>query len=351
MDALISPRRRAMLHALGAAALLTGCGRFAPATRAHAFHGPTMGTSYKVKLHGPGVAPAAAREAHAAVTRAFAAVVRSMSLFEAESELSRFNRQASSEPFAVSADTFAVFEIAQRVSASSAGAFDATIAPVVAAWGFGPAQRHAIPGAGLLSAAHAAVGWRGLALDSAARTVAKRTPAIAVDFSAIAKGYAVDVAARALDALGHERYMVEAGGEVRTRGMNPEGQPWQIGIERPDAPAPRPHFVVPLEGLALATSGDYRIFFEADGRRYCHEIDPSSGVPIAHRLASVSVVSADCAYADAMATALIVLGPERGYALAVEREVAAYFILRMRDGSLRDFASPAFAALGGHRYA
>jgi thiamine biosynthesis lipoprotein len=203
----------------------------------------------------------------------------------------------------------------------------------------------------LLSAAHAAVGWRGLALDSAARTVAKRTPAIAVDFSAIAKGYAVDVAARALDALGHERYMVEAGGEVRTRGMNPEGQPWQIGIERPDAPAPRPHFVVPLEGLALATSGDYRIFFEADGRRYCHEIDPSSGVPIAHRLASVSVVSADCAYADAMATALIVLGPERGYALAVEREVAAYFILRMRDGSLRDFASPAFAALGGHRYA
>ena len=141
--------------------------------------------------------------------------------------------------------------------------------------------------------------------------------------------------------------MVEAGGEVRTRGRNAEGRPWQIAIERPDAMPQRAHFIVPLSGLSMATSGDYRIYFERGGRRYSHEIDPGTGQPIRHGLASVSVVAPECGYADAMATALIVLGPEKGYALAAARNIAAHFIVREPDGALRDRQTPAFAALGG----
>jgi thiamine biosynthesis lipoprotein len=173
---------------------------------------------------------------------------------------------------------------------------------------------------------------------------------VAADLSAIAKGYGVDHAARALDALGVANYMVEAGGEVRTRGRNAEGAPWQIAIEAPDAMPQKPWFVVPMSDRSLATSGDYRIFFEQDGRRYCHEIDPGTGRPIDHGVASVSVVAADCARADALATALMVMGETRGAAFASERGVAAYFIVR--DGlHLRARATPAFAALGGRRIA
>jgi thiamine biosynthesis lipoprotein len=193
----------------------------------------------------------------------------------------------------------------------------------------------------------ASVGWRGLTVNAKERTVAKARPELAADLSGIAKGYGVDQAARALETLGIADYMIEAGGEVRTRGRNAEGRPWQIAIERPDVTPQRPHFIVPLSGLSMATSGDYRIYFERDGRRYSHEIDPATGRPIRHALASVSVVAPECGYADAMATALIVLGPGKGYALAAAQNVAAHFIVRGPDGSLRDRQTPAFAALGG----
>jgi thiamine biosynthesis lipoprotein len=191
------------------------------------------------------------------------------------------------------------------------------------------------------------VGYGRIAIDASAGTASKHQGGLAVDLSGIAKGYGVDVAAMALEQLGFADYMVEAGGEVRTRGRNAAGRPWQIAIERPDAVPQRAHFVVPLSGQAMATSGDYRIYFEQDGRRYAHEIDPATGGPTDHRLASVSVVAPDCAYADAMATALFVLGPERGPALAARRGVAAFFIVRARDGSFSNQSSPAFVALGG----
>ncbi len=348
MDALISPRRRAVLQAFGAATLLAGCGRSSQVARAHEFRGPTMGTSYSLKLYAPGLGSTAAEAAHAAVAGAFADIVERMSLHDAGSELSRFNRHALTAPFAVSAETFAVFEQARQASARSAGAFDATIAPAVAAWGFGPAARPGIPAPELLRAARETVGWRGLGLDPAALTVAKHSPEISVDFSGIAKGHAVDVASRALDALGHARYLVEAGGEIRTRGRNADGRPWQIAIERPDAVPQRAYRIVPLTDLSMATSGDYRIYFERDGERYCHEIDPASGCPIRNGLASVTVVAPACAFADAMATALMVMGPTAGLAFAVEQGLAAHFIARDADGRLREFTTPAFAALGGH---
>jgi len=193
----------------------------------------------------------------------------------------------------------------------------------------------------------AAVDYRSLRLDAQQRTATKAQAALQADLGGIAKGYGVDLAARAIEALGLEDYMIEVGGEVRTRGRNAAGQPWQIGIEEPDAVPQRARKVVPLAGLAMATSGDYRIYFEQAGRRYSHEIDPRSAAPIAHGLASVTVVADDCMAADALATALIVLGPQAGWALAQRERLAAYFIVRDADGRLHDRATEAFAVLIG----
>ncbi len=345
MDSLLSPRRRLLLQGLGAAALAAGCGQ--PDRSAVQFGGPTMGSTYTVKIAGPHLDAATATAARRAVEDALTGVVDRMSAYRDNSELSRFNRYRGPAPFALSGDTFAVFRLAQEVSAATGGAFDITVAPVVDAWGFGPGRVQRVVDDAEVATLESRVGWRMLALDERDATVAKARADVRADLSGIAKGCAVDRAALALDALGLGDYMVEAGGEIRTRGHNTHGRPWQIAIERPDAVPQQAHRIVPLSGLAMATSGDYRIYFERDGARYCHEIDPATGRPINHGLASVTVVAANCGYADAMATALIVLGPARGHALAVALHVAAHFIVREGDGGLREFATPAFATLGG----
>ena len=345
VDALLSPRRRLLLQGLAAAAVAAGCGERAAAPAAARFGGPTMGSTYTVKIAGAHLSAAAEAAAQRAVEAAFADVVARMSTYDEDSELARFNRHASTAPFALSAPTLAVLALARDVSAATAGAFDVTVAPAVDAWGFGPAKAARVVAGDELAALAPRVGWRMLAVDPRAGTATKARPDVAADLSGIAKGFAVDAAAAALDAQGFADYMVEAGGEVRTRGRNAAGQPWQIAIERPDALPQRAHRIVPLSGLALATSGDYRIYFERDGTRYCHEIDPATGRPVAHGLASVSVAARDCGYADAMATALFVLGPERGAALAERQGIAAHFIVRDGRGGFRDLSTPAFAAL------
>jgi len=354
MDALISPRRRTILQAAGAAALLAACGNPRGAVAIpglHAFHGLAMGSTYTVKLYAPGLADARLATARNAVANALESVVAKMSTYDPASELSRFNQHRSMAPFAVSADTFRVFERALEVSEGSAGAFDVTVAPAVNVWGFGPDKHRYIPSDDIQRAARANVGYRNIALDARSQTVVKRAPGVMADFSGIAQGYAAELAAGALDALGFDRYMVDISGEIRTRGFNADGRGWQIAIEQPDAMPQRAHFVVPVSDTSLATSGDYRIFFERDGRRYCHEIDPATGAPIAHALASVSVVMRDCALADAWATALFVLGPDRGYALAVARGLAVHFIVREAGGGFADRSTPTFAALGGRSVA
>ena len=344
-------RRRTLLQGLGAASLLSACSApFAGSNRSSAeFTGLTMGSHYRVKLAGRGLGDAAQRAAAEAVAVAFARVDLAMSTHRPHSELSRFNAHAQASPFALSADTLAVFGLAQQASAATQGAFDVTVGPLVDAWGFGPGRRERVPHAGERQALEQGVGWRQLQVDAAAGTVRKAHARVRADFSGIAKGYGVDRAAQALEALGIENYLIDAGGEVRTRGRNAQGAPWQVAIEQP-VPGPRiPRYVVPLSGQAIATSGDYRIFFERDGQRYSHEIDPTTGRPIDGRLASVSVVASTGAWADALGK-LIVLGPERGYACAVERGIAAHFIVREADGRLHDVATPAFAALGGRPY-
>ena len=346
--------RRALLAAgAGCALLAAGHGArrwlLGDAEALQSFHGLTMGSTWSVKLHAPRASEAALAAARAAVAAALDGVDARMSTYEPDSELSRFNRHRAASAFALSEDTLRVFATAQRVSAASGGAFDVTVAPLVDLWGFGPDKRSGVPELRARQQARAAVDWRALALDARAATLAKARPGIAADLSGIAKGYGADLAARALEALGFERYLVEVGGEIRTRGAGAGDRPWRVAIERPDAAARRAHLVVPLAGESMATSGDYRIFFEHDGRRYCHEIDPATGAPVRHRLASVSVVAGECAEADAWSTALFVLGAERGFALAAARGLAAHFIERVAGGRFAERSTAAFAALGGHR--
>lgn len=347
----VSLRRRTLLQGLGVASLAGACGGPAAgaALDSAAFTGLTMGSTYRVKIVGSRLTTAAQSAAADAVAAAFASVDLAMSTYRPHSELSRFNAHLASTPFALSADTLSVFQLARQASAATRGGFDITVAPVVDAWGFGPSRRHRLVGHAERSVLERRIGWRSLHVDPRASTVAKSHGQVRADLSGIAKGYGVDKAAQALDALGIEHYLVDAGGEVRTRGRNAHGAPWRVAIEQPVAGPRRPRYVLPLSDLAVATSGDYRIFFERGGRRYSHEIDPASGRPIDDRLASVSVVAPSGAWADALGK-LIVLGPERAYACALEQDVAALFVVREHDGRLRDVMTPAFAALGGQPY-
>jgi thiamine biosynthesis lipoprotein len=342
VDALLG-RRRLLLG--GAAAVALGaCGRRPAPAAGGGLHlnGMSMASTYNVKLARD---DADAARVQAAVQEALDEVDARMSLFRADSELARLNRHRAGAPLALSPELHEVLAAAHAVSAWSDGAFDVTVAPLVQAWGFGTEKRRVLPPSTQVQAERERVGWRGLQLDARAPSATKARADLQADLGGIAKGYGVDRAAQALDALGIADYMVELGGEVRTRGRNAAGQPWRIGIEQPDAPTPRPRWIVPLSGRAMATSGDYRQYFEHDGRRYSHEIDPARGVPIGHTLCSVTVVAADCMRADALATALIVLGAERGRVLAESAGIAAQFIERGADGGLRDSMTAAFAAL------
>lgn len=349
MDALLSPRRRRIVAAFGAVALGAACAPRPEAGGARApgvlrLAGATMGSTFSVRIAGGPFAAGFEHEAYAAVTAAFDGVVARMSSYEAGSELARLNRHAADAPFALSAPMLSVLERAEQVARQSEGAFDVTVAPLVGAWGFGAAAapRTALPDARALAVP---LGWRSLALDATARQVRKAHAGLQVDLSGIAKGHAVDRAAAALEALGVQHYMVEAGGEIRTRGRNGEGRPWQIAVEKPDAWPQQVQRVVPLSGLSIATSGDYRSYWEHAGRRIHHEIDPRTRAPAAHGLASVSVVHEECMAADAWATALFVLGPERGRERAEAERLAALFIVREPGGALRELATSAFRNL------
>jgi thiamine biosynthesis lipoprotein len=346
-------RRRATqaFAALAAAPLVAACGD-RPRAKLATFSGPTMAGRYTVRIAGAGPMSAAAERALGEeIFAAVDAVDRGMSTYRADSELSRLNRHVADAPFALSPELADVLGKAQSVSAASGGAFDVTIGPLVNAWGFGPdaqaRRRGRLPAPDELARLRARVNWRSLALDARAGTLAKARPDAYADLSGIAQGYGSDRIAAALEALGIGDYLVEVSGEVRARGVNADGVAWRVGIERPDGGARALHYVVPLANRVLATSGDYRNYFERDGRRYSHEIDPDTGAPVAHRLASVSVVHADCALADAWATALFVLGPERGREVALAQGLAAYFIARAADGAFVETQTPAFAGLGG----
>ena len=310
-----------------------------------------MGTTFAVKIAARELADKRLAEIRSAIQAELESVDSKMSTYRASSELSRFNSFASTEPFQVSLETFEVFRHARRISAESGGAFDITVGPLVELWGFGPGGPAAsIPPTEEIERIKLQTGWDKIKLDEAALTLSKLDPGLSCDLSAIAKGYAVDRVSDALSQLGAAEHMVEIGGEVRTRGKNDEGSVWRIGIERPQHGAPTILRLLPLQDAALATSGDYRNFFESEGVRHSHAIDPRTGAPVKHHLAAVSVVDSLCVRADGYATALMVMGEGAGYRFAAEKELAAFFLIRNNQGGFTSKASPAFEArFGGGR--
>jgi thiamine biosynthesis lipoprotein len=311
------------------------------------FSGAAMGTAWSVKLAEASLDAEARSRIAGEIERRLEEVETLMSTWRAESELSRFNRHRSTEPFAVSPQTLAVFRAAREVSDLSGGAFDVTVAPLVAAWGFGATDRLPEPPAEEeLAALRERVGYWKIELDGEAGTLRKTEPDTTCDLSAIAKGYGVDRVAEALVQLGYEHFLVEVGGELRARGYKRDGSGWRVAIERPEAGATRSIYeVIELRDTAVATSGDYRNYYEVDGERVSHTIDPRRGAPIRHGVASVSVLHPDAVRADALATALNVLGLQRGLAVAEQHGLGALFIVREPEGGFRSIATAPFGAV------
>ena len=304
--------------------------------------GETMGTTYSVKFTD---LPASIDQSSLAtdIDRLLDTVNAQMSTYRPDSELSRYNRIATDMWTFVSPDTLKVVNEALRVSQLSDGAFDPTVGPLVDLWGFGPgSERQVVPSPARIEAVLDQIGHGYVRIDSSATAISKRGRNIRVDLSGIAKGFGVDKIAEHLESLGIENYLAEIGGELRGRGRSPQDAPWRVGIEKPRATPETVQRVVRVDGRAIATSGDYRIFFESDGQRFSHIVNPRTGRPVDHGLASATVVAETTMQADALSTALLVLGPEAGLRLAEREGIAAHFIARTKNG-FKELTSPEFA--------
>jgi thiamine biosynthesis lipoprotein len=323
--------------------LLAGCER---GPRPVQLDGPTMGTTYSVTVARlpKGVERSSIE---AAVTGVLQDVDQHLSGWNASSELVRFNAAATTDWQPVSPVLFAAVEQARKVSDASGGAFDVTVGPLVRAWGFGAGATDdpPAPSAATIGQLRAQVGFAKLELRATPPALRKSVAGLAIDLDGIAPGWAVDRIADRLDALGIQDYLVELGGEVKARGRSPQRRTWRVAVETPLAGERRAQAVMELHDIGVSTSGDYREYRELAGRRISHTIDPRSGMPVAHGLASVTVVHESVAEADAWATALTVLGPEEGMALARRQGLAALFIVRGAAGGFVESETPEFSRL------
>lgn len=308
--------------------VLAGCGRF-ERVEALSFTGGTMGTHYNVTVY----APASERIAlEVGIQRTLNRVVSSMSVYEPRSDVSRFNAGPLDEWVSVSDEVAYVVQAALDVAARSDGAFDPTILPLVNIWGFGPqARAEEVPSQEELDAAMARLGWEDIAVRDEPPALRKEADR-ELDLAAIAKGYGADAVAEYLLGKGHSHFLIELGGDMNIQGGKLDGSPWRIAIEEPVESRRSVYRVLEIYDAALVTSGDYRNYFERDGERFSHTIDPKTGQPVSHRLASVSVIAENAMLADAWATALMVLGPEDAQALAEQENLSVLLLERTDEG-------------------
>lgn len=297
--------------------------------------GHTMGTTYSVKL---GQLPQSlSKEAlQQEIDKILAAVNASMSTYQPDSELSLFNKSSSTDWVPVSPQLVKVVSEALRLSELSSGGFDVSVGPLVNLWGFGPgydpSKPDQVPSEQEINDALQNIGYKNIQVRMAPPALKKALPHLYLDLSAIAKGYGVDQVAEYLQSKGVKDYLVDIGGELRLQGKNPHGQPWHIAVEVPTPGVRDAQQVLSITDQGMATSGDYRNYFEKDGQRYSHTIDPTTGKPITHTLASASVVHPSCMTADGLATTMMVLGPDAGYELAQKLALPVYLLVKTDDG-------------------
>jgi thiamine biosynthesis lipoprotein len=296
--------------------------------------GRTMGTTYNIKVVAT-EEQVIELKLQQQIDAALKQVNQEMSTYIADSELSKFNQSTSAEAIEISVGLTRVIKESIRLGNLSGGKLDVTVGPLVNLWGFGPEQRpEKVPSDAILSATNERVGLQNLVLEG--NLLSKRIPDLYIDLSTIAKGYGVDIIAELIESNGLTHYLVEIGGEMRLRGFKHTGELWAIAIEKPildqSGEERAVHQVIIPKDNAVATSGDYRNYFEADGRRFSHIIDPSTGKPIDHNLVSVTVVHPSSMTADGLSTTLMVMGMEKGMAFASENNLAALFISKTENG-------------------
>lgn len=324
---------------------LVGCDDPHTTLPTHELRGQTMGTTFSIKLVNPEAGPdLAALQQN--VTDVLDRVNQRMSTWIPDSELSKFNDSESTDWINSSMEFCHVIDAALGLGDFTDGAFDITIGPLVNLWGFGPGKstRLAPPDDDLISSTRKRVGYRQLQANCDIPAVRKARADIYVDLSAYAKGYAVDQLACLLDESGLANYLVEVGGELRMRGSNASASDWAVAVEKPADFERAVQTIIRLTDSAMATSGDYRNFFEYDGQRFSHTIDSRTGRPVTHAAAAVTVIATTAAQADALATALLVLGPEEGFEFAEKKRIAAYFLLR-KDDEIEEKVTTMFASL------
>lgn len=302
--------------------LLAGC---SDSSVTLSLSGPTMGTTYNITIVDEEMELEPADIAHE-VANMLAEVNQVASTYIDDSELMRFNRADIGVAVSLSQPLFDMFRLSAEIHSLSQGAFDVTVGPIVNLWGFGRDIRSQAPEEEAIQQALAKVGFEHIVLNEETKTATKQQP-LEVDLSAIAKGYAVDVLADYMDSLHINNYLVEIGGEIRVKGQNPDGKDWRIGIESPEPQVREPVVTVSISNAALATSGDYRNFIVDGGVRYSHTLDPRTGRPITHNIASLTVIDPKSARADGLATGLNVLGYELALEICEQQHLACFFIL------------------------
>jgi len=303
--------------------------------------GETMGTTYHISFISGNPAHKA-EKIKANIDGLLEQINQQMSTYDPNSELSRINASRQTSPFVISRSLEVVVKRALEIAEQTDGVLDVTVGPLVNLWGFGPQARpEQVPTQAQLDAVLDEIGYQYIQVDN--HQLTKLNPELYIDLSTIAKGYAVDRVARVLEQLSIHNYLVEIGGEMRIKGSKANSKPWRIAIEKPISTERSIQRIIEPINMAVATSGDYRNYYEEDGVRYSHIIDPRTGKPIQHKLVSVTVLAETSMDADAYATALMVMGTEAAIAFAQRHDLAVMLVTR-EDQGFKEYTNPKFEA-------
>lgn len=321
------------LALIGLAFFISSCSK--PEPKLLTLQGQTMGTYYEIKYVADKNISLSSDQIQAEIDKRLEDVNNQMSTYRPDSELSRFNQ---AEKFLVISEPLKfVIQASLAIFEDSQGAFDITVGPLVNLWGFGPDKRPIkVPSEQLIAAKKKSVGSHYLTLKN--NLLSKAKADLYVDLSSIAKGYGVDQVALYLQSIGVNNYLVDIGGELRVQGVKPTDESWTLAIERPSA-GQNVQRLIQIGDNAIATSGDYRNYYEFDGIRYSHTINPKTGKPINHKLVSVTVIHTSCMLADGLATAITVLGPDAGFDFAEKKKLAVFLIVKKGDDFVEYYTS------------
>ncbi len=342
--------KSALISLLSAALFfISGCSSSnAPVNNQLVITGNTMGTTFTVKIVKNnflllGDYNLKVKEIEDGINSLLKDLNMKMSTWITDSEISLFNKAGEEEWVGISDETARVLTSALKISSLTNGSFDISIGPLINLWGFGPEKKPVrIPSEEDIKAAEKIIGYKKLTVRISPPSAKKEVKELYCDLSGIAKGYGVDAVAEYLDSKGFYNYLVEIGGEISVRGKNGKGVEWKLGVLSPDG-SNSIKKIITIGDKAMATSGDYHNYFEDKGVRYSHIIDPETGHPISHKLVSVTVIMDNCMEADALATGITVMGPERGYEFAVKNSIPIYMIVKDGEG-YRDIMTPSFSS-------